>query len=286
MPVARAAPSAQASTRSAAARKLGVVERAHPDARGGALGDDVRRLAAIADDAVDADAAWQLLAQQSERHEERDHAVERVDAALRIRRRVGRAAAIPEAELPVAEEQPVRAPHAGGVRHQRDVDVGEGARLDEAALADAGLLGRAADNLHAHEVLGQHGRQRGCSEQRRGTRKAVAAGVPDLGKRVHLREQRDPQRRGLAAARRDEGGLHAGGRRFDAEAARVEPAPVARTRLVLGQRQFRIRGHPAREVAGLAEARLDRGEQLLAFLLGGVVRVRHPVPDRPDGGAA
>ena len=90
----------------------------------------------------------------------------------------------------------------------------------------------------------------------------------------------------VAAAGRDEGGLHGGDGRLDAKALRDEPGAVARACLVLDERQFRVGGHPARELAGFGEARVDGGEQLLAFAFGGAARSRHPVPDRPDGAAA
>ena len=52
--------------------------------------------------------ARELLAQQADRDEERDHAVERVHAALGIGRRVRGDAVIDELELAQAEEQAVR----------------------------------------------------------------------------------------------------------------------------------------------------------------------------------
>ncbi len=161
-----------------------------------------------------------------ERDEERDHGVERVHAALGIRRRVRRAPSVAELELAIAEEEPVRAPHAGGVGHQRDVDVGEGAGLDEPPLAEPDLLRRAADHVQAQRVGGQHRCERGCGEQRRRPREAVPAGVADLRQRVHLREQGDAQRRRVAAVRRDEGGVHPGDGRLDAK----RRAPLSQAR--------------------------------------------------------
>ena len=182
----------------------GVLERAHPDARGGALGDHVRRLAAVGHDAVDARAARELLAQQADRDEERDHAVERVDAALGIGRRVRGAAVEDELELASAEEEPVRAPHVRGVRHHAPR-----ARPSKTPAATSRRLPIPSSSAgqptttRLDGVVGQHRGERAGGEQARRAREVVAAGVADLGQRVHLGEQRRaPARRCRAAPRR------------------------------------------------------------------------------------
>ena len=116
-----------------------------------------------------------------------------------------------------------------------------------------------------------------------GPDRAVPAGVPDLGQRVHLREQCDAQRRRLAPVRRDEGGCHPGDGRLDAKREVAEPGAVAGARLVLFECQLRVRRHPARQRPRLVRARVHGGEQALPLEFHEVAAVRHPVLNRLDG---
>ena len=71
-----------------------LVGGAHEEQPGGALGHDVRRLAAVGDDAVDALGGADVLAQLRDRLVGGDQPVERVDAGVRRRRGVRGAAAV------------------------------------------------------------------------------------------------------------------------------------------------------------------------------------------------
>ncbi len=253
-----------------------VFERAHPEERRGALGDDVGRRAAIGDDPVDPHRARQLLAQQTHVHEQRDHRVERVDPALRVGSRMGGAAVEHELDLAIAEEEPVRAPHVGRVRHQRDVGVAEHPGLDQAPLAHADLLGRAADHDQAQRRAGQRRRERLGREQARGSGQVVAARVADPGQRVHLGEQRRTQRRPGVAPARDERGRHPGHARLHREAEAGEQRPIALARGALLERELRVLGHPARERERGPGGGVDRREQ--RALLGIGLQRRHGPP--------
>src|SRR2546425_4043923 len=152
-PVSSAAPSATARTFSVTTARYSRSFCAKHEVRRREVGNDVRRLAPVGDDAVDAHVVAQMLAERVDAREKAQYRVQRVDALVRIHRgvcglAVVRVAEADERESPLfprlgVDEREVRS----GGRAQRDVDTLEDTRLEQAALSAATLPGRRADAL-------------------------------------------------------------------------------------------------------------------------------------------
>ena len=109
-------------------------------------GDDVRRVAAVGDDPVNARIAPDHLTERAQVVEGHEHRVERVHAEIRARGGVRRLTGELDVERNHREHQRVELVRRPGMEHERGVDVTECPRCDQARLPVSPLLrGRAHD---------------------------------------------------------------------------------------------------------------------------------------------
>src|SRR5262249_27007098 len=161
--------------------------------RGGRkLGNDVRRGAALGDDAVDPTLGTNLLTQHADRVEGPDDGVERVDPLPRIGRRVCSLSGELEADAHDAEQILMGDPTVPAVHHQRRVDALEDAAAYQLHLTAAALLGRRADDVDPalRKSLPDGGQAHACPGAGRGGH-GVTACVADAGAAAVLGRRAD-----------------------------------------------------------------------------------------------
>ena len=198
----------------------------------GVFGDDVRRIAAFGDDAVDADILGKLLTQQADGVEDQDHRVKRIDALSGCGGCMGGTAAKFDADR-----------RAGELGMGRLMDVGarvhaeSGVHIPEEALPDKADLGAAvlaafltggAVNTDFAAGLVKHLLQGGGGEAGGRAEEVMAAGVADPGQRVIFRQKDQRRARLFGAVDGSEAGTVTGHVRFDLEAL---PGQLAGKRL-------------------------------------------------------
>ena len=193
-PVASAPAAKQANILPSSSRSDSDVDRPHRVLQRRVPGDDVGRLAAVGDDAVDQLSGRQLLPQQPDGHLRDGHRVGGVDAQIRRDGGVRFAAAVVHGHLGQRQRARRGDVDRPGMQHHRRRDVVEHPGLEHQRLTAAGLLGGSAQQRHRQpEFVGHLGqRQRGTHRRRRDD--VVAAGVTDPGQRVVLGAHPDHQR--------------------------------------------------------------------------------------------
>ena len=146
--------------------------------RRGVRGHDVRRVAAVRDDAVDAIGLADVLAEAADRGLRDGERIGGVDAALGERRGVRLLTGVADLELGAGEERLLDHVHRRRMHHHRGVNAGEHAAVEEEDLAAAALLGGRADDAHGEaDVVGDARRRaaphrppwrRSCCGRKRG----------------------------------------------------------------------------------------------------------------------
>ena len=160
----------------------------------GVRGNDVRRVAAVRDDAVNLVERAQMLAQQTDRDLGDRERVGRVHAQLRSDRRVRLPARVLHADVRDRADARVEVFHRRRMHHQRRVHSVEGAAVEHQDLAAATFLGRRADHRQRDAELVGERREREPGSYRGGGDDVVSARVTDHRKRVVLGADRDVQR--------------------------------------------------------------------------------------------
>ena len=233
-------------------RQFAHVGGAHEEAAGGAFRHDVRRHAAFGDDAVDALAAPDVLAQLRDRLIRGDDGVERVQPAIRHGGGVRGAAVINRFHLGDGDARHGHQVHVGRMHHHRRVGLLEGAEPRHQLLAAVTLLGGRAEHAHhAGQARAELGQRDGRAITGGGD-DVVAAGMADAGQRVVFREDRD----GRAVLLAELGGISGGqaeGFAAHRDAVAGESIGEARRGLEFLQRQL-----------GFAVDRMAQTEQLVA----------------------
>ena len=189
---------------------------------GGVVGDDVGFLAAVLDDAVDADLGLGLLAEQADRLIGEDERVEGVAAFPGGGGGVGVAAAELDGAGVDGEDGGAEEVGHAGVDHDGCADTLECAGVDQADFAAAALFGGGAEYAHAAFEVGVV--ERGGEAEAGGSAgdgdQVVSAGVADFGQGVVFAEDGDTG--SAVAAFGLEGGVHAVGGALNVEAAGFE----------------------------------------------------------------
>src|SRR6266851_6175940 len=230
---------------------LTVVLRERPQVEVGArlLGDYVRLVAALDDAPVDARIGPELLAHLVEPDEELDDRVQRVDAAPRPGRRVGRLAVELGLHLDDAERRPPDLRPAAAVDHHRRVDVAEHAGLQQPHLAGAALFGGRADHLdpaRERDLAEGHGEGRpGAGARRRDD--VVAARVTDGRKSIVFRQNGDGRARARPVDRCSECGRQPADAPLDLRAVLLEELGEPGVRLLLFEAELRVVVDPVRQ---------------------------------------
>ena len=177
---------------------------AHDVARRGMGGDDVRRVAAVRDDAVDAIAPPDVLAEEADRRLGDGDRVGGVHAELGKGGGVRRLAGVVDVEGGPREHRRLGGVDRRRMHHERGVNPGEGAALQEQDLAAAALLGGRPDDADGQADVVRDPRRRDGGTERDRRDDVVPARVAHAGQRVVLGTEREMQR--AAAGARDERG--------------------------------------------------------------------------------
>ena len=239
--------------------EIGALLGAHKEFRGGRFRDDVRRRAAVRDDAVHADVGTDVLAQRVDAGEQELHRVERVDAVPGGGGGVGRPAAVGKLEA-VHGERP-----AGGVCLRMQMGLNGRGRVVKDALAGhddlsaVALLRRRSDEpYHGPDLAAPHQlrHHHGGSAGRRGD-PVVAAGMGGAAAVAAVARQRvvfrrEVDLRPVRAEDGDEGGIHAAYGRLHGKAAAPHIVHQIGRRFSLLHPKLRVRENIAADLLQLA----------------------------------
>ena len=200
--------------------EIRVLGRAHHEPRGGAIGNDVRRLSAICDDPVDTRVAADQEAERRHRVPAQHETVQRVHTVLRLGGRVRRLPQELDVESDHREHERVDLIPVAGVVHEGGVHPLERSAFQESDLAIAALLRGAADHADAptHSIKRVAEREEGSDRRR--SHEVVPAAVTDPRQRVVLAKDRDDRTAGADLG--DERRLEASGRTLDGDLLRLE----------------------------------------------------------------
>src|SRR3989442_929984 len=237
-----------------------LVQRAQVELRARVLGNDVGLGPALADDAVHACVGPELLAHRVHRHEELDDPVQRVHAAPRPGRGMGRLAEELGLDLDDSEAGAPDAGAAASVDHHRGVYTSKHARLQQLHLSRAAFLRRRAD----HQDLTGEGQRPQRARQRRPRPGAgrgddvVAAGVPDAGQRIVLAQDGDGGPGAAPGDGRPEGGQQAADPALDAHALLLEELGEPGVGFLLLEGELGMVVDPVRQGFQLVGEAIDR----------------------------
>ena len=227
----------------------------------GAVGDDVRRGAALDDDPVHARVRAQLLAPEPDRLEEEQERVERVPAHPRVGGGMRRPPGEHDVDVLAREQADLHVVLVARVIEERGVEAVEQPVVEHELLARPSLLRRGAEE---HDLAGQlvaHGRERDRRPDPGGRHRVVPAPVAEARERVVLREDADA--RAIAAAtaaeRRAHGGGEPPGGPLDGVPMRGDHLRDALRRPVLLERGLGVRVDAVGEVEDLVPVRLHCG---------------------------
>lgn len=201
-------------------------------------GNHVDRLPALGDDAVHHLPGRQLLAQQADGHLRDGRGVGGVDSQMRGDRGVRFLAAVLHADFRQRQRPgpgDIRGPR---VHHHRQRHVVERPGLQHQRLTAPGLFGRSAQQRNRQTEVVGHLRQRQRGAHRRSRDDVVAAGMPDLGKRIVFGA--DPRHQRAVAEVRPECRVQSAGGRSDRETALGDQRLRLGAAAMFGERQLRL----------------------------------------------